>query len=94
MAPRNTGWHSECLLAKGSHGLALALALGPEVATHTAKAWAALGILDLGIWSAEVSPVSTPVIHRRPPESKTSVVLRFFFYTFPSNLHLTTDLYV
>lgn len=44
-------------------GLALTLALGPEVAAHASEARAACGELQLGIWLAVVSPPRThPVV--------------------------------
>lgn len=47
--------------AEGSVGLALALALCPEVATHASQTGTALSVLHLGIRLAKVSPSGTPV---------------------------------
>jgi hypothetical protein len=49
------------LFAEGALGLALAFALCPEVTAHAPQTWAALGILDLCIRPAEVSPSRAPL---------------------------------
>jgi hypothetical protein len=53
---------TECGLA-----LALAFALCPEVAAHTPKSITALGVLDLGVRSAEISPSCAPFIGKFTP---------------------------
>jgi len=63
------------LLAEGALGLALALALAPEVTTHAPQARATLGELDLGIRPTEVTPLGTPLSSFNVVEQLHSIVI-------------------